>query len=244
MASFVNEIQQGKRRAGIDDLKATIGRRKGLAPSNRFIVHFSFPRVANFETDIVGIVASSLTGNFNQRKDDTKFDGRDTSILCESCTIPGKSIQTITAPLKGYRQEVQYAAGYSTPPVTFSFHLTNDYYIKKIFDKWMNSIVDPQTYTTLYDADYKVDMIIQQLDQQNNVVFGVKLLNAFPTDVSDITLDASATDQPQKLSVTMSYEDVVSEGALSSVLTKTKSFFGKVSDTIESIRGLAGRIFG
>lgn len=243
MASFLNDIQEGKRRAGIDDLKATIGRRKGLAPSNRFIVHFSFPTIANFETDIIGLVASSLTGNFNQRKEETKFNGRDTSILCESCTIPGKTIETLSVPLNGYRQQVQYPTGYSNPDVTFSFLLTNDYYIKKIFDKWMNSIVDKESYTTLYDADYKVDMIIQQLDQQNNVVFGMKLINAFPVSISDIPLDASASGQNQKVSVTMTYQEMTSEGALSSVLTKTKSFFGSVTDTISSLKGLSSKFF-
>lgn len=243
MASIFNEIKKGDSRASIDDLKSVIGKRKGLATPNRFIVHFSFPRVANFETDIIGYAASSLTGNFNKRKDQAKFDGRDTSILCDSCTIPGKTIETLSHKLDGYRQSVQFASGYSNENITFSFYITNDYYIKKIFDKWLNSIVDPESYTTLYDADYKVDMIIQQLDQQNNVVYGVKLRNAFPVNVSSITLDTSAVDTPQKLTVTMTYEDVTAEGALSSVLTKSKSFFGKLGDTIESIRGLASRLF-
>ena len=69
MASIFNNVKKGNTRAGIDDLKAVIGKRKGLAPSNRFIVHFSFPRVANIETDILGYAAASLTGNFNKRKD-------------------------------------------------------------------------------------------------------------------------------------------------------------------------------
>ena len=146
-------------------------------------------------------------------------------------------------PLNGYRQSVQYPTGYSNSDVTFSFLLTNDYYIKKIFDKWMNSIVDKESYTTLYDADYKVDMIIQQLDQQNNVVFGMKLINAFPVSISDIPLDTSATDQNQKVSVTMTYQEMTSEGALSSVLTKTKSFFGSVTDTISSLKGLSSKFF-
>ena len=241
MASIFNNVKKGNTRAGIDDLKAVIGKRKGLAPSNRFIVHFSFPRVANIETDILGYAAASLTGNFNKRKDGVKFDGRDTSILCDSCSIPGKTIETLSTKLNGYRQNVQYAAGYANEDVTFTFHLTNDYYAKKLFDKWMNSIVDPETYTVLYDADYKVDMIIQQLDQQNNVVYGIKLRNAFPTNVSAIAFD-NANDAPQKLSVTMTYEDINGEGALSSVLTKTTSFFGKFGDTIEGLRGLASRL--
>ena len=107
----------------------------------------------------------------------------------------------------------------------------------------MNSIVDKESYTTLYDADYKVDMIIQQLDQQNNVVFGMKLINAFPVSISDIPLDTSATDQNQKVSVTMTYQEMTSEGALSSVLTKTKSFFGSVTDTISSLKGLSSKFF-
>ena len=158
-------------------------------------------------------------------------------------TIPGKTIETLSVPLNGYRQSVQYPTGYSNPDVTFSFLLTNDYYIKKIFDKWMNSIVDKESYTTLYDADYKVDMIIQQLDQQNNVVFGIKLINAFPVSISDIPLDTSATDQNQKVSVTMTYQEITAEGALSSVLTKTKSFFGSVADTISSLKGLSSKFF-
>lgn len=243
MASFFDQVKAGKTTQNLDDLKATIARRKGLAPQNRFLVFLSFPTAARIESDIGGYLTSGLNSLFGIKKNESvKFDGRDTTILCESCSIPGKTINTIEYEHNGFRQAVKKPSGYTNEEITFTFHLTNDYYAKKIFDKWLNSCVNPESYLVPYDNEFKTDLIIQQLDQQDNVVYGVKCINAFPTNVSAIDLNQSSNDTTQRLSVTMTYEDLIPEGSFTNVLTKTKSFFGKVSDTLDSISSLRDKL--
>ena len=102
--------------------------------------------------------------------------------------------------------------------------------------------MDPETYAVSYDVEYRTDVIIQQLDRNHNVIYGVKLRNAFPIGVNDITLDNNSNDSVQKLTVTMSYEDVTPEGSLKSAITKAGSFFGNFSDTIEQLKSLGRRL--
>ena len=79
-----------------------------------------------------------------------------------------------------------------------------------------------------YDSDYKTDVTIQQLDQQNVPIAGVKLKDAFPISLNAVTLDNNALNSTQKLSVVMAYSDVVAEGALSSVLSGARSLVSGV----------------
>ena len=113
--------------------------------------------------------------------------------------------------------------GYNTEPISFSFVLTNDYYMKKFFERWIASIVDQNTYLVAHDDTYKTDVIIQALDRNNRPTYGVKLIEAFPLEVAAVQLDNNATDQVTKLSVTMSYTDFKPEGAIASLLGGIKT---------------------
>lgn len=210
----------------IDILKSAIAKRGGLATTNRFAIFMSPPTSTFINLDIQGLLASSASGNFNSK--DFFNDPRDIGLLCESCTLPGKQITTLDYPRSGYKNNIKVPNGYFNEDVTFSFHLTNDFYVKKIFDKWVNSIISPDTYNVAYDSDYKTDVTIQQLDQQNVPVAGIKLKDAFPISLNAVTLDNNALNSTQKLSVVMAYSDVIAEGALSSVLSGAKSLLSGV----------------
>ena len=237
-----DEVKANKTGGTIDDMRAVITRRRGLAVQNRFQVFMTLPILSNVETDIAGFAIGSLLGGFDLKKDRINNNPRDLAILCESCTIPGRTFGTLDAPFQGFRQTTKTPTGYVNPDITFSFLLTNDYYPKKLFDKWTNSIIDPETYAVSYDVEYRTDVIIQQLDRNHNVIYGVKLRNAFPIGVNDITLDNNSNDSVQKLTVTMSYEDVTPEGNLKSAITRAGSFFGNFSDTIEQFKSLGQRL--
>ena len=109
--------------------------------------------------------------------------------------------------------------------VEFTFLLTNDYYVKKFFDRWQGSVIDPESNLIAYDAEYKTDVFIQQLDKQNTPVYGVRLKDAFPTAVNSIELSNETTDAVQAVSVTMTYDRFEVEGAVSSLINSTRNKF-------------------
>ena len=169
----------------IDNLKSAIGRRNGLARTNRFLVQFTPP----------------ITGVY---KLDTE-DLRDLSILCESCSLPTRSITTLDYKL--LRHSIKIANGYTNSDVSFAFNLTGDYMIKKVFDLWLSQIINTNSYTAAYVNEYTAVVDIQQLDSYGLPVYTVKLLDAYPLSVQSIPLDNNTSDSTQKVTVEFTYRD-------------------------------------
>lgn len=166
----------------IDTLKGTISRRGGFARANRFDL-FVVPPTQAF---------------------DTVDQVRDLNILCESCSLPGRQMQTFETNYT--RQQVKVAQSFINEDISLTFSLTNDFYIKKIFDKWTNLIIDRDTFKKSYDAVYKRDMYIYQNDNNNKPIYEVEVRNAFPISVQAIE-SSNAGDDIQKLTVEFTYED-------------------------------------
>ena len=107
--------------------------------------------------------------------------------------------------------------------VSMSFHLTNDYYIKNMFDTWMSGIFDTESYRVGFKDDYAVDVVIQQLNQKNIPVYGVKLEKCWPTTLSTIELDNSSDNAMQEVTVTWAYDKFKPEGPISSTASALRS---------------------
>jgi hypothetical protein len=223
--SLVKKIQGTISPTTIDDFKSVIGRRSGLAPTNRFAIFMNPPSQTLLNLDLQNVASNLLSGNFAP----SQFvnDPRDVALLCESCSLPGRQIQTLDKQHLGFRQSVKVPQGYFNEDVNFVFHLTNDYHMKKLFDRWLDLIVNPETYQVGYKKEYVTDVTIQQLNQQNIPVYGVKLKNAFPVTVNTIELN-NASAETQKLNVTLTYEDYETEGSIASSIGGVKNIIGGV----------------
>ena len=213
--SFINKIYNTITPTDIDSFKGTISRRSGLAPTNRFVIYMQPPSATLLNLDLQNVASNLLSGNFQP----SQFvnDPRDIAILCESCSIPGRQIQTFEKQTDNYKQTKKIPQGYFNEDVNFTFHLTNDYHMKKVFDRWLDIIINPETYKAAYKLDYVTDVTIQQLNQKNIPVYGVKLRNAFPVSVNSVDLNNSSSET-QKLNVALTYEDFETEGSITSTL--------------------------
>ena len=207
----------------IDDLKAVIGKRGGISQPNRFSITMTPPTQTLLNLDLQSMAASALSGTFSLGG--LVNDPSDITILCESCSLPGRMIQTGDYDSIG-RNPRKYPVTVVDEEITFSFLLTNDYYCKKFFDKWQGSVIDPVTNLVSYPAQYKTDVIIQQLDRNNTPVYGVKLIGAYPTGVNSIELNNESADAKHSLSVTMVYDRFEVEGAISSLVGGVKNKLG------------------
>jgi hypothetical protein len=201
----------------IDTLKSTISKRGGLAKANRFNLIFSSPASGIF--NLSGGVLSSWSSGGGAGT--LINDPRDISLLAENVTLPGRQISTID--YNAEKQTVKIPYGVINEDVTATFLLTNDYYIKSMFDDWLKDCFDVENYRAKFKDDFAVDVVIQQLNEKNLPVYGVRLEKAFPTTVASITLDNNSESTVQKLSVTFSYENYVPEGLLSSTRSAIRS---------------------
>ena len=227
--SLFQDIAQSINPGGIDDLKAVIAKRGGLAHPNRFGMFMTLPSLIN--TDIQGHLISAATGNFNVK--DLFNDPRDVALLCESASLPSKIITSFDYAYKGYKQNIKIPSGCFNEDVTLTFLLTNDYYAKKMFNQWQNGVMTPETYTAAYEEDYKSDVTIFQMDENGAQIYGIKLRNAYPLSVNAITLDNTASSSIQRMSVVLTYEEAVTEGALESMFSSVKTgVFGSAKSTL------------
>jgi hypothetical protein len=213
---------QGK---SINDMKAALSKRGGLAMQNRFAVYMQPPQASLLNLDLQGAIASAVSGNF--RPGSLVNDPRDVALLCESCNLPGRQI--LTMDYQSIRQIQKLPIGYLNDDVTFTFNVTNDYWIRKMFDKWMASVIDVPRYRVRYQNEYATDVVIQQLDKKNMPIYGIKLKKAYPVTINSMNLDNTAENSPQKLTVTMTFEDFEAEGALSSILSSVKTGLGGIT---------------
>lgn len=203
----------------IERLKSLVSKKGGLAKANRFNVMFTPPDTSLFNIDLQGIIQKVVSNNFSPRN--LVNDPRDISLLCDSVSIPGKQVSTFD--YQTIKQSVKIPYGTIHDDVELTFLLTNDYHMKTVFDKWINSIVNPEKYCVAYKKDITCDVVIQQLDEQNIPIYGVKLEGAFPVSMSAISLSNESENTIQKLTVNFAYDKHVPEGALSSTGSLIKS---------------------
>ena len=203
----------------IEAIKSTIGKKGGLAPANRFQVIFAPPAVSLLNLNPENIVGSIISGGFSIAN--IINDPRDISILCKTASIPGRTISTFDD--NRHKQQNKYPQTFIDEEVSMSFHLTNDYYIKNMFDTWMSGIFDTESYRVGFKDDYAVDVVIQQLNQKNIPVYGVKLEKCWPTTLSTIELDNSSDNAMQEVTVTWAYDKFKPEGPISSTASALRS---------------------
>jgi hypothetical protein len=187
----------------INNLKTSLVKHGGVAHENRFTVNFSPPKQSLFNLDLRNIITSALSGTFNAKN--LINDYRDITILCESCSLPGRQIMTLDYQLEKHAAKRPYS--FFNDEINFTFLLTGDYYMKKIFDKWSEEIVGFNNYRLNYIKDFAVDVTISQLNKKNLPIYTVVLDNAYPITFNSIPLDNTVENSVQKFSVTMAYEN-------------------------------------
>ena len=209
----------------VDNFKSLVSKRGGLAPGNRFAVYMPLPLISFDPQELIAKAFNKGNAGGNNFFNDP----RDVSILCDSVTMPGRQISTNDVVNNMLAIKMPY--NYINDDVTMSFHITNDHYMKKFFDNWMDKIIDRKTMTMKYRSSYATDIIIQQLDQRDVPVYTCTLKNAFPITMASYDLNNSSENQFQKITMTFAYEDWGQEGFVESILSKGKVLLGSVGKT-------------
>jgi len=179
----------------IEQLKSEVGAASGLALPNLYLV----------ELPSIGTLNSSTLNT-----------------LCNSTALPGRQI--ITHDRQTNIRVEKLAYGYIDPDVTLTFKLLNDYKVKRYFDAWQNAMVDQENQQIQYAVNYRRSIKIYQLKKgpsfslfnvgnlldvnlvtDDMKIYGVELIKAFPTTVTDIELNDNSNDQYIQFSATFSY---------------------------------------
>lgn len=167
--------------SSINDFKSAILRNRGLARPNRFSI------------EITGVPGRNI-------------NTRDLSFLCETVNIPGKQITTLDYDI-GTRRPLKIPTGYIEDDVTMVFNLTNNYLVKNALDSWMASIINLDSYLlSSEESNFKRDVKINQLDENNRIIYSVRLEKAYPITINSIDLDSNSESSIQKVTAVFTYD--------------------------------------
>ena len=166
--------------ANINDFKAKLA--GGGARSNQFKVTMPFPGYAQVGGEI-----------------------EDLAFLCRSTKIPAMNVGVVEVPFRGRNL---YVAGERefAEWTTMVFNDT-DFAIRREMERWMNGINDTVNNTGATNpADYRVDMIIQQLDRDDTVLHQYTLEGCFPRAIGAIELAYDTNDAIEEFEITWRYD--------------------------------------
>ena len=114
------------------------------------------------------------------------------ALQCESTELPGRSVLTTDVEIYGPIFKRPYRTAYTEIP--FTFICTNDFYERRLFDTWMESMVPSDTHNVRYsknilgESQYTTDIAIVQYDEFVKQIYAVKLIDAFPISISSMPL--------------------------------------------------------
>ena len=143
----------------------------------------------------------------NDGIDDVDLDAANFSVLCKSGAIPAFTLGVIEVPFRGRRIKIPGDRTYGDWTATF----VNDgnQNIRKTFDNWLKSIVNPDGEEDIRSSSedtYRSTITVNQLKADGTIARKYKLFDAFPTDVSAIDLSYDSTDTLEEFTVTWSYD--------------------------------------
>lgn len=126
------------------------------------------------------------------------------SLMATATTFPLLSINVKSHKIFGPAYQRPITSEYGGDGVTVTFLVDRDMNVKKFFDSWTQSVVAP-TGGVSYQAEYVRPVSIKQLNQQDQVVYTVELIEAFPRNVNLMSLNQAAQSQVHTVDVLFAY---------------------------------------
>lgn len=227
-------------------------RRHGIAPVNRYRLTFGIPNNLNEKiiADPTGSFADGMVRNpptFTQMPDSTSQSGRSLSLMAQSVSVPGYNIQTTD--LRASSLLRRFPVGKSFGELDVTFMSAGNMNERKYFDEWVKFIVNDKNQVAFYD-DIITDVTLEVQDANDNTIYRTNILEVYPTVVTPISLDRSATNAIQTFQVTFNFwkvetnDDVVSRinpmtGEMEPApVIQERTIFGIPTSTIKQGTGL------
>ena len=180
----------------------------GLAKPSRFEVVLPIPN------SIFSDVSTAINSAFGrqgaqdeQSRTSNSSMSRYLALQCESAELPGKTFQTADVKIYGPTFKVPYQTMYGD--TTLTFLCTNEFYERKLFDRWMEAIHPTDTNNLRYPkgdkSRYLTNIKIIQYDDFIKQIYAVELIDAFPVSIAAQPLSWS-DDNFHRLSVQFAYQ--------------------------------------
>ena len=155
----------------------------GGARPNQFAVQLSFP------TYVAGAAVAVARAPF----------------LVNIAELPGQTVNPAVVQYRG--REVKFVGDRVYAPWTITVLNDAEMSIRNALEQWMTGMEDNVNKTGfLQPSQYQRDLDVYQLDRNGNILKSYKLANAFPIEVSPVSLDFGANDQISQFTCTFTYQ--------------------------------------
>jgi len=216
---------------------------------NSFVGNSILEQLINLPNNIV----SSVTDIFSAPQDPATRTtnaslSRYLALQCETAELPGRTIDTHEVKIYGPGFRVPNDSKYAGD-INLGFICTNDFYERKLFDRWLEAIHPSDTNNLRFPKGettrYMCNITIIQYDDFIKKIYSVQLIDAFPIDIASQPLSWSE-ENFHRLSVRFAYQryKVIYEGsydlaAAASALfgVKAAPFFDRAGNSINSTIG-------
>jgi hypothetical protein len=181
---------------------------------NSFVGNSIFEKILNFPNSIFSDVSDAINSAFGRggagdeySKTSNSSMSRNLALQCEAAELPGKTMTTADVKIYGPTFKVPYQTQYSDTSLTFL--CTNEFYERKLFDRWMEAIHPSDTNNLRYPKGdktrYMTNIKIIQYDDFVKQIYAVELIDAFPIGVAPQSL-SWADDGFHRLSISFAYQ--------------------------------------
>ena len=129
---------------------------------------------------------------------------RDLDLRCESITFPGTNVRSVPDTLR-YGPAREQGQGMTYGPFTATFICSPDLREKIYFEWWQQRIINHLTWEAKYYDDYKGELRIIQLDDQNRDTYDILVTEAYPKTISPQDVGWNNNDSYQTVAVEFTY---------------------------------------
>ena len=134
-----------------------------------------------------------------------RSNARAVSLYCEMASLPPVNISTKSFKIFGPTYQRPFGAEYGGEGISLTFHVDRDMQVKKFFDEWTATVVDPDSGLVGFQEDYISTLTLKQLNEHDEVTYELELEEAFPRSVNLLELNNSAQNQTHRLNVLFAY---------------------------------------
>jgi len=154
---------------------------------NSFVGNSVLEQLINLPNNIV----SSVTDIFSAPQDPATRTtnaslSRYLALQCETAELPGRTLLTQDVKIYGPTFKVPYQSQYND--INLGFICTNDFYERKLFDRWIEAIHPSDTNNMRFpkgnSTRYMCNITIIQYDDFIKKIYSVELVDAFPIGVA------------------------------------------------------------
>jgi len=165
---------------------------------NSFIGNSILEKILNFPNSIFSDVSTAINSAFGrqgtqdeQSRTSNSSISRYLALQCESAELPGKTFQTADVKIYGPTFKVPYQTMYGD--TTLTFLCTNEFYERKLFERWMEAIHPTDTNNMRFakgaQSRYMTNIKIIQYDDFIKQIHAVELIDAFPIGIASQALN-------------------------------------------------------